>query len=184
MPFDSSQVYQPEADTCLLLEAALTEVRPGDRILEIGTGSGFIAARLVQGGHKVVATDINPHAVRSARVLGVETIRADLFAGIRGLFDLLLFNPPYLPTAPEDRIDDWLEYALDGGPTGRDSIQKFASGVGDVLAPGGRILLLVSELTGVQEVRDVFGRHGLTGKCVAETDAEGEMLYVLCFIRT
>jgi len=42
-----------------------------------------------------------------------------LFSGLSGPFDLIIFNPPYLPTLPRERIDDWLEYALDGGPTGR-----------------------------------------------------------------
>jgi len=99
----------------------------------------------------IVATDINPHAVFCAREQGVDVIRCDLFSGLRGSFDLILFNPPYLPTQPEERIDDWLEYALDGGATGRDVIERFAAGVGGVLAPGGRILLLVSALTGIAE---------------------------------
>ena len=43
-----------------------------------------------------------------------------------GLFDLIVFNPPYLPTQPEERIDDWLEYALDGGVDGRAVITRFA----------------------------------------------------------
>lgn len=183
MPFDPSQVYQPEADTYLLLDAALSEVRPGDRVLEIGTGSGLVAGRLAEDGHAVVATDINPNAARSARERGIEAVRTDLFSGIRGTFDLVLFNPPYLPTRPEDRIDDWLEYALDGGPDGRVVIGRFAEGVGRVLAPGGRILLLVSELTGAAQVQEIFSRHGFDGESVAETRAEGEMLYVLRFAR-
>ena len=48
MPHDPSQVYIPDADTYLLLEAALTEVKPGDQVLEVGTGSGLIAAELAR----------------------------------------------------------------------------------------------------------------------------------------
>ncbi len=99
MPYDPSQVYQPEEDTCLLLDAALSEVKPGDRVLEIGTGSGTIAAELAKVTD-VVATDINPHAVSCAKTKLLEVVQTDLFCGIKGSFDLVVFNPPYLPTAP------------------------------------------------------------------------------------
>ena len=147
MPHDPAQVYQPEADTHLLLDAAKKEVKPSDRVLEIGTGSGIISRELALVCD-VVATDINPHAVLCAGCSGVAVVQSDLFAGIRGTFNLILFNPPYLPTQPEERIDDWLEYALDGGDTGRVVIERFAAEVGRVLAPDGRILLLISSLTG------------------------------------
>ena len=178
MPFDPSLVYQPEADTYLLLDAALREVRAGDRVIEIGTGSGLIASRLGSSA-RVVATDINPHASRSAHERGVEVVRADLFSGIKGPFDLVLFNPPYLPTRPEERVDDWLEYALDGGENGRVVIERFIAEVSRVIAPGGRVLLLVSELTGLTETNNLFSQQGFTCGTIAESDAEGEMLYIL-----
>ncbi len=178
MPLDLSQVYQPEADTYLLLEAAKKEVKPGDRVLEIGTGSGLISRELAQASD-VVATDINPHAVLCARSNGVDVVRSDLFAGLRGIFDLVLFNPPYLPTQPEERIDDWLEYALDGGDTGRVVIERFAGEVGRVLAPKGRILLLISSLTGLVEVNNLFSGYGYTLETMREQEIEDEMLYVL-----
>ena len=63
--YDPKQVYCPDADTYLLLEAALKEIRSGDRVLEIGTGSGYIAAVLKEVAD-VIVTDINPHAVFAA----------------------------------------------------------------------------------------------------------------------
>ncbi|MFZ1897468.1 HemK2/MTQ2 family protein methyltransferase [Methanoregula sp.] len=178
MPYDPRQVYQPEADTFLLLLAAQAEARPGDRVLEIGTGSGCIAVALVRTCD-VVVTDINPHATFCARQKGLEAVRTDLFSGLRGLFDLILFNPPYLPTMTEERIDDWLEYALDGGITGRDVIIRFADSVSGVLAPGGRILLLLSALTGLPEVVEIFASRGFTANVVRQQTAEDEELYVL-----
>ena len=118
MVYDPDQVYHPDADSYLLLEAAHAEVKCGDRVIEIGTGSGLIACGISEVA-SVVATDINPHAAICAKRCGVEVVRTDLIAGICGIFDLVLFNPPYLPTQSEERIDDWLEYALDGGVTGR-----------------------------------------------------------------
>lgn len=173
------QVYEPAEDTFLLRDAALAEVRPGDRVLEVGCGSGAVSASLLGRAGSVVATDINPHAVGAGREQGVETVRTDLMAGLCGPFDLVLFNPPYLPTAPEERIDDWLEYALDGGPTGRETIERFAADVGRVLAPFGRVLLLISSLTGPDEVRKIFADLGYIVFLVAEERLEDEKLVVL-----
>ncbi|MDV2480532.1 methyltransferase [Methanoculleus sp. Wushi-C6] len=177
------QVYPPAEDSFLLLRAALREVRETDRVLEVGTGSGYVAAGLLDRAAAVVATDINPHAVACARSRGVAAVRTDLFAGLSGPFDLILFNPPYLPTAPEERIDDWLEYALDGGPTGRVTIEKFAADVGRVLSPFGRVLLLVSSLTDPSAVRGLFARAGFVSFIVDEERLEGETLYVLRAMR-
>jgi len=177
------QVYPPAEDSYLLLRAALAEVRPTDRVLEVGTGSGYVAAGLLGRAAAVVATDINPHAVACARGRGVAAIRTDLFSGVSGPFDLILFNPPYLPTAPDERMDDWLEYALDGGPTGRVVIERFVADAGRVLAPFGRILLLVSSLTDLDEVRDLFARQGFVSFVVDTEALEDETLYVLRAIR-
>lgn len=176
-------VYSPAEDSDLLLRAALREVRPTDRVLEVGTGSGYVAAGLLARAAAVVATDINPHAARYARGRGVAAVRTDLFAGLSGPFDLVIFNPPYLPTAPEERIDDWLEYALDGGPTGRTTIERFVADAGRVLSLYGRILLLVSSLTGLDEVRELFARAGFVSFVVDEERLEGETLYVLRAMR-
>jgi release factor glutamine methyltransferase len=110
-------------------------------------------------------------------------VRTDLFTSIRGSFDLVLFNPPYLPTQPEERIDDWLEYALDGGKSGRAVIERFARNVGDVLAPGGRILLLISSLTGLSEVQERFAGRNYSAGIAMQQVVEDEVLYVLKIIR-
>ena len=182
MPYNSSQVYQPDTDTYLLLNAARAEVKPGDRVLEVGTGSGIIAAELA-GVTGVIATDINPHAGLCAREKGIDVIRNNLFSGIRSTFDLILFNPPYLPTLPNERMDDWIEFALDGGPDGRSVIRRFLSGVSRVLAPGGRCLLLVSSLTGIPEVFLLVEQAGFTPEVFMEEQVEGEMLMVIRFAR-
>jgi release factor glutamine methyltransferase len=182
MPSDSSQVYRPDADTYLLLEAARQEVKPSDRVLEVGTGSGLISCELAKVS-EIVATDINPHAVLCASKAGIEVVRTDLVSGFRGTFDLILFNPPYLPTQSAERIDDWLEYALDGGENGRAVIERFARSVGNVLATDGRILLLVSSLTGIGEVQELFAGFGYSSVIVLQQEVEDEILFVLRIIR-
>lgn len=174
------QVYSPAEDTWLLQTAAEAECRDGERVLEVGCGSAAIAGALNPRA-RVLATDINPHAVKTARDAGIAAVRADLCAGIRGPFDLVIFNPPYLPTAPDERMDDWLEYALDGGPDGRRVIAGFLAGVGPVLAPGGRVLLLVSSLTGCPEVCRLIRQHGFNPEVISEERVEGETLLVLRF---
>jgi release factor glutamine methyltransferase len=174
------EVYAPAEDTWLLVRAAEKECRDGERVLEIGCGSGSVSTAL---SHKarVLATDINPHAVRTARDRGVDVIRADLFNGICDRFDLVLFNPPYLPTLPDERMNDWIEFALDGGPDGRTVIRRFLSGVSRVLAPGGRCLLLVSSLTGIPEVCMLIEQSGFTPEVFMEELVEGENLLVIRF---
>lgn len=183
MPFDPAQVYAPTEDTALLLDAARREVRLTDRVLEIGTGRGVIAAALATVAASVVATDINPHAVACARQTGIDPVQCDLLSSIRGMFDLVVFNPPYLPTQPGERIDDWLEYALDGGTTGRAVIEQFALDVGRVLAPGGRVLLLFSSLTGPKDVSALFLDHGYSVAIMAEQTIEDEILFVVKIAR-
>lgn len=182
MSYDPAQVYQPEADTYLLLRAAQEEVQVGDRVLEIGTGSGTIASSL-EKARCIVVTDINPHAARFAKKKGLVVVRTDLFSGIRGTFDLILFNPPYLPTQPEERIDDWLEYALDGGSDGREVIGRFIAEAGERLASDGRILLLISSLTGLDPVTELVSHRGLCAEVVREEVVEDEVLYVLRICR-
>jgi release factor glutamine methyltransferase len=180
---DEVTVYPIETDTILLLDAAQEEVEAGDRVLEVGTGSGFIAQRIGEYA-TVVATDCNPHATRIAHAGGVEVICTDLCAGLRGPFDLILFNPPYLPTSPEERLPDPLELALDGGPDGRTVIARFAAAVSDVLALNGRILLLVSSHTGPAEVAAIFAARGFDAAVVRQIHVFDEDLYVLKMMKT
>jgi len=178
------QVYQPEADTYLLAQTALREILPGEKILEIGCGSGVVAAYAAQIPKTMVyATDINPYACESASSLNLEVIRTDMAAGICGEFDLVLCNPPYLPTAEGERLDDWLEYALDGGEDGREFIRRFAVVVGRLLTPTGRALILLSSLTGVSEAREIFDTECLLSMVVAQEQVEDETLYVLRVMR-
>ena len=179
MPYIPAQIYTPAEDTHLLCSAAQREVRVTDRVLEVGTGSGIIAATVAKVAAWVIATDINPFATVHAHAHGIDVIRTDLFAGLTGLFDLVVFNPPYLPTNADERIDDWLEYALDGGESGRVVIERFACEVSRVLAPKGRILVLISSLTGLPEVSELFEKKGYSVTVISEQVVEDETLYVL-----
>ena len=147
-------VYQPAEDSALLASVAVDAVAPDWRVLEVGTGSGWVAESVAaETGAEVVASDVNPHACRQARARGLPTVRASLVDPFRdGTFDAVLFNPPYLPTDPENEWGDWMEAALSGGESGREIIEPFLDAVGRVVAPDGVVFLLVSSLTGFDAV--------------------------------
>ena len=176
-------VYDPSEDSYLLVDAALAEVRPGDRVLEIGTGSGIVSLFLMDRDASVVATDISPLACANARRNGVEVVRADLYHGLCGPFDLVIFNPPYLPTSEEERLGSWLDHAFDGGPTGRKVIARFLEGIGTILPPCGRVLTVFSSLTGIAEVEEMYRSHGFTVETVSTEKVPFETLIVLKCVR-
>ncbi|MDB2240209.1 class I SAM-dependent methyltransferase [Halorubrum ezzemoulense] len=180
---DDAVVYQPAEDSGLLAEAAVAEAR--GRVLEVGTGSGWVAARVAsERDLDVVGSDLNPHAARQARDRGVGAVVADLLSPFRAdAFDTVCFNPPYLPTDPENEWSDWMEHALSGGESGRELIEPFLADVGRVLAPGGVVLLLVSSLTGYEEVLALIEDAGFDHEVVVEESFPFETLTVLALRR-
>ncbi|QCC47166.1 HemK2/MTQ2 family protein methyltransferase [Halobellus limi] len=203
-------VYQPAEDSALL--ASAVEKRGRGRLLEVGTGSGWVASRAARDVPEVsavVASDLSPHACRAARERAVaggvdgatvdeadadaapagapplfDVVRADLVEPFDDdAFDTVAFNPPYLPTDPENEWDDWMERALSGGQSGRELIDPFLGTVGRVLAPGGVALLLVSSLTGYDAVLDRVRECGFEHEVVVEESYPFETLSVLALTR-
>ena len=136
-------VYRPSEDSLLLLGSVRLEA--GERFLEVGTGTGLIA---LHGARRnpCVATDANPNAIRLARTnalrngLPLAAVLTHLMAGLRGPFDVVAFNPPYLEGPPQDDLDR----AWQGGHQGSDVSLQFLAGLERVLAPTGRAYLLLS----------------------------------------
>ncbi len=176
-----TDVYQPAEDSQLLAEAACERLEDRDLVLEVGTGSGHVATRIAdETDARVIASDVNPHALGQARGDGVEPVQADLVNPFGDdTFDAVVFNPPYLPTEAENEWDDWMERALSGGEDGREVIDPFLDDVGRVLAPDGVVLLLVSSLTGVEEVVERAGSNGFSAVAVADESFPFETLTIL-----
>lgn len=173
------ETYEPAEDTMLLLKAALNEVKPEDKAIEIGCGRGTISLEIAKRARSIIATDINPCAVRLAKSHGLDVIRADIFSGLKERFDLVIFNPPYLPTKKEERASGWINYALDGGENGRKTINRFIEGLPDHLSQNGRCLLLVSSLSGLPAVKEKAEVEGLSAIEVANERCFFEELYVV-----
>ena len=142
------EVYRPSDDTLLLAKAVHAEVRGGDRFLEVGCGAGYVSLVAARAGAQVTCTDANPHAVELARHnarengLALDVVEADLLAGLAGPFDVVAFNPPYLPTGPGDYVPGPLNLAFDGGPDGNAVVLRFAQQVA-ALRPLPRCILVV-----------------------------------------
>ena len=149
-----SSVYEPSEDSFLLADAALSEIKDSERLLEVGCGSGIVAAVIKANTKaKIAGIDINPDAAKCTKENGIDAIRGDLLSCIKGKFDMIIFNPPYLPTSEEERTGGWLNTALDGGDDGRKVIYRFLEEAGRCLAGKGKLLLLVSSLSGIEEVK-------------------------------
>ncbi len=174
----SSQVYPPAEDSELLLEAALKEVVEEDDVLEVGTGSGFVASQLIGKCRLVIATDISPFAVKEAKKKGLEVVRTDLARGIKKKFTLILFNPPYLELEKEERKGDWLEKAIDGGKHGIEVAARFLDEVEEVLAENGRIILIASSLNTPHIFKEIE-KKGFKFEIMAKKKLFFEELYAL-----
>lgn len=144
-------VYEPAEDTFLLADN-LT-VRNGERVLELGTGCGILSILAAKMGGRVVATDINPRAIECAmencRIHQVEIDfrLGNLFEPVKDeKFDLILFNPPYLPTEPSEE-ENQATVAWSGGVSGRKVLDPFLIELPRHLLPAGRAMFVQSSLS-------------------------------------
>lgn len=176
-----TEFYEPAEDSMLLADVAVDAIGADDLVLDVGTGSGYVGGRVRdEVGARVVGSDLNPHACRRAAETGIEVVRADLVSPfVDGAFDVVTFNPPYLPADEDAARDDWVEVALTGGETGRAVIDPFLDDVGRVLASDGVVYLLASTLTGIDAVVERAGDRGFSSVVVAETSFPYETLVVL-----
>ena len=169
------EVYEPAEDTCLLAENL--DIKEGDRVLDVGTGCGLLGILAAKNACNVVAVDLNPFAIRCAKensdLNGVrrkmDFVQASLFAALNQnfTFDLILFNAPYLPSE-ENETESWIERAWAGGANGREVVDRFICIVPRHLNPNGRVLLMQSTLTGVEETLRAFRACGLKACVKAE----------------
>ncbi|MGQ9624038.1 MAG: HemK2/MTQ2 family protein methyltransferase [Candidatus Bathycorpusculaceae bacterium] len=170
-------VYEPAEDSFLFAENLL--VNEGEKVLDMGTGCGILGIIAAREASEVVAVDINPYAVKcameNARLNGVAAkisfIQGDLFTSLRqhAKFDVILFNAPYLPLEHEEK-NSWLIRAWSGGAGGRQLINRFIYEAPKYLEQSGRILLLQSTLSGVNETVTVFLKGGLKADILTECD--------------
>jgi release factor glutamine methyltransferase len=181
----SGEVLDPRPETETLIEAALAE--PFSRVLDLGTGSGCILVTLL--AERTLATglgvDISDAACLQASANAVlhrvddraDICRSDWFSTVKGRFDLIVSNPPYIAQAEMPGLAEEVRryephQALTDGGDGLGAYRRIADRVADHLAPGGRLLVEIGPtqggavmtllagagLTGVRPVHDLDGR--------------------------
>jgi release factor glutamine methyltransferase len=182
-------VYRPAEDTVLLAKAVHAEVRKGDRFLEVGCGAGFVSLVAAHAGAKVTCTDANPQAVLLARTnawenkLPLDVVGTDLLAGLAGPFDVVAFNPPYLPTAPDDYVPGPLNLAFDGGPDGNAVVLRFAEQLGRLRPLPRAVLVVHSSLSDPVPLQAALGRFGYRNDVALDEAHAFERLTVQRFRR-
>jgi ribosomal RNA small subunit methyltransferase A len=180
------EVYQPSDDTFLL--AQNLEVHPGLRVVDVGSGCGILGIIAASKGCNVTAVDINPFAIDcsslNAKLNGVsnryEAKLGDLFQDLNGeQFDLMVFNPPYLPQSDEEETGGWLEKAWQGGSSGKEVIDRFLKDASSHLITGGEIRMVLSSLSHPESTIQDLEARGFEVTLLAKEKLDFEELTVL-----
>lgn len=157
-------VYNPAEDSYLLIKAI--EVNGGEKALDMGCGCGIVAMHLAKNGCSVTACDVNQKAVENSMInaerngLKIKCVKSNLFENINDKFDLIVFNPPYLPTENED-------ISWDGGEEGIEVIEEFLKDAKNYLNEGGKIYLVSSSISNFKKLIEKF-KHMYRFKEVVE----------------
>jgi len=165
-------IYPPLEDSLLLsqaiedcLESLPEEKLKTLRFLDMGCGSGIQSEKASQYLDKIniLASDINEDALKYVKKLGFPVVRSDLFSNIKGKFDLIAFNPPYLP---KDEFDQ--EIDTTGGEKGDEIALSFITAAKNYLSEEGKILLLISSLTPTEKIEAEIRKQNMKKQIITK----------------
>ncbi len=148
----TSDVLIPRPETEVLIESALQFLQDGNRVLDLGTGSGAIALALSSELNlRVVATDIDLNALNLSREnsdrldFDVELVQSDWYSSVEGLFDVIISNPPYVAIGDPLLTKTELRYeprsALASNKNGLEALESVIFGSTEYLEEGGSLLV-------------------------------------------
>jgi len=180
-------VYEPAEDTFLLLDALESiGLEKTDSVLEIGTGTGIVAIHVAKRVGCVTATDVNQRAAmcakRNARLNGARNVSfviGDLFSMLKGKYDVIIFNLPYLPQDSEERFGGAIERAWDGGRSGREVTGRFISQAVGHLKEDGRIIMVDSSQSEHEKTISWFTENGYNAEIIGRMKLFFEELFVI-----
>ncbi|MFP3164486.1 MAG: class I SAM-dependent methyltransferase [Acidianus sp.] len=152
----NDEVYEPAEDTELLL--SIVKIKKGEKVVEIGSGSGILSIISAKMGGKVYSIDINPFAslatLCSSKLnnLDIDVINCDMLTCLRNItFDVGIFNPPYLPF---EEYDDWIKYSWSGGKSGSEVLVNFINTIS-----ARRLYILYSSLSNEDEILEAIRKR-------------------------
>ncbi len=164
----------PRDETAILVEKALEFINAKNykTVLDIGTGSGAIAISIKKNvDASVSAVDISEDALSLAKENAklneteISFIKSDLFENVSGKFDVILSNPPYIPTKDIEKLEKELSFepecALDGGSDGLDFYRDIIMDAKDHLNKNGLLMFEIGYDQG-DAVRTLLSKSGFT----------------------
>ncbi len=168
-------VFPPHSDSWLLASHLRRQPVPeGGAVLDVCTGSGLLAV-VAAGAMRctVTAVDISRRAVLTAKLnaklngVRVNAVRGDLFQPLTGRrFDLIVSNPPYLPTPADQPSGHSSARAWEAGQTGRLYVDRICREAPAHLSPDGSLLLVHSSICGEFQTLEALGAAGLQAAVV------------------
>jgi len=175
---DIEEVYEPREDSFMLADAI--EDYAFGSVLDMGTGTGILAERASDSPKvtNIIGVDVNPAAIeyclKNIRNKKIKFMHSNLFSGLKGKFDFIVFNPPYLPRG-KDKVKD---KSLIGGKKGFEVLEKFFKEVSKHLNPKGRILIVFSSLTDKEKVDSIIKNHKFKANLLEKKHMFFEDLYL------
>jgi release factor glutamine methyltransferase len=166
-----STVMTPCPVSPILGGAIFAEVQEGDRVLDMGTGSGSLAITAAAKASEVLAVDINPDAVeavlanaqRNGVADRVQARVSDVFSAVEGTFDLIIFNPPFQWFAARDVADSATT------DEGYGALTRFFDEARQYLAENGRMMIFFSTMGDVQYLQKLIDEAGFQHEVVFRT---------------
>ncbi|AJF62728.1 MAG: hypothetical protein QT11_C0001G0586 [archaeon GW2011_AR20] len=172
-------IYERSEDSELL--AKYVEEYAKGKVLDIGTGSGIQAEAALRFTKNVLAVDVDEESVNYVKKKGIKAKISDLFSNVAGKFDLIIFNPPYLPD--EKLEDEKSKRITTGGKHGYEILEKFFSQANEHLNKNGKILIVFSSLTNKNKVNKLIKKNDFKFQLLESKKLFFEELYCYLIFR-